>query len=84
MKHADAQTLEQLADLLTNVRQRIPPLKEKGTGVFYLKSTAFLHFHQDPKGIFADLKVQGEWERFPANDRQEWDVLLRSLDEQLM
>jgi hypothetical protein len=60
MKHADSDTLAQLAPLLIQVRQRVPSLKEKGMGKFYLKSSAFLHFHQDPAGLFADLKVDGD------------------------
>jgi hypothetical protein len=80
MKHADSTTLAKLAPLLEQVRQRIPPLKEKGEGRFYLKSTAFLHFHDDPSGIFADLKVQGDWQRYPVNHAADYLVLLQALD----
>ncbi|MBE9139630.1 hypothetical protein IQ254_20925 [Nodosilinea sp. LEGE 07088] len=83
MKHADSDTLAQLAPLLTQVRQRIPPLKEKGVGKFYLKSTAFLHFHQDSAGLFADLKVDGDWQRYPVNDLADYTLLLATLDLQL-
>jgi hypothetical protein len=53
MKHARAQTLQQLSDLLDQIRQR-KGLKEKKLGVFYRKSKSFLHFHEDPAGIFAE------------------------------
>ncbi len=32
-------------------------LAETGRGVFYLKSRAFLHFHEDVAGLFADLRA---------------------------
>jgi hypothetical protein len=80
MKHADSTTLAKLTPLLEQVRQRIPPLKEKGEGRFYLKSTAFLHFHDDPSGIFADLKVQGDWQRYPVNHATDYLALLQALD----
>ena len=41
-------------DLLAQLRA-LPGLTEKKRGVFYRKSRAFLHFHEDPKGMFADI-----------------------------
>jgi len=49
MKHATAETLAGFGDLLEQLR-RIPGLVEKRPGVFYRKSRAFLHFHEDPAG----------------------------------
>jgi hypothetical protein len=46
VKHAGAETIQRLAGLLTELRQR-PLLKEKTPGAFYVKSKAFLHFHED-------------------------------------
>lgn len=83
MKHANQETLAQLSPLLQQIRSRMPPLKEKGTGKFYRKSTAFLHFHDDPAGIFADLKVAGEWQRWPVNTDAECTALLAAIDQQL-
>jgi hypothetical protein len=37
---------------------------ERRPGVFYVKGKAFLHFHEDPAGIFADIKIGNDWERF--------------------
>ena len=31
-------------------------LVEKKRGVFYFRSRSFLHFHEDPKGMFADIR----------------------------
>ena len=55
MKHASPATLDALEPLLTELRT-LAGLKEKSRGVFYLKSRAFLHFHEDPKGLFADVR----------------------------
>jgi hypothetical protein len=54
MRHARDQDLDRIEDLLAQVRT-LPGLKEKKRGVFYLKSKGFLHFHEDPAGMFADL-----------------------------
>jgi hypothetical protein len=83
MKHANQDTLAQLSPLLERIRSRVPPLKERGPGKFYLKSVAFLHFHDDPAGIFADLKVNGDWERHPVNTEEEYAILLAAIDQQI-
>ncbi|THD54861.1 hypothetical protein [Phenylobacterium sp.] len=54
MRHARDEDLDRIEDLLAQVRT-LPGLLEKKRGVFYRKSRAFLHFHQDPKGMFADI-----------------------------
>jgi hypothetical protein len=61
MKHAGAETLRQLSDLLDQIRQR-HGLKEKKLGIFYCQSKSFLHFHEDPAGVFADISSGA---RFP-------------------
>ncbi len=50
MKHAGAEALDQLEGLLEQVRLRTQ-LTERKRGVFYRKSRAFLHFHEDPAGV---------------------------------
>lgn len=65
MKHAGAATLVSLGPLLEQIRQE-NLLRERTPGAFYLKSSGFLHFHEDPAGIFADLKIDGKFERFPV------------------
>lgn len=59
MKHAGSITLDALEPLLACLRG-IPGLKEKTRGVFYLKSRACLHFHEDPSGLWADLRPPGD------------------------
>ncbi len=55
MKHAGDLALDQLEGLLAELRA-LPGLAEKKRGVFYRSSRAFLHFHEDPKGLFADVR----------------------------
>lgn len=62
MKHASATTLRQIAGVLAELRA-LPGLKEKSPGAFYRNGSAFLHFHEDPGGLFADVKVEGDWMR---------------------
>ena len=54
MRHARDADLDRLEDLLADLRA-LPGLVEKTRGVFCRKSRSFLHFHQDPKGLFADI-----------------------------
>ena len=75
MKHADASALDQLEPLLSKLR-KCAGLKEKQRGVFYRKSKAFLHFHEDPAGLFADLRAGAGWERLPAGTRAEQAIVL--------
>ena len=82
MKHADAGSLAALSDLIENLRGR-SVLVEKRLGIFYTKGRAFLHFHQDPKGLFADLRHGGDWQRFPVNDPDECAALLVAVDREL-
>lgn len=55
MKHAGAAALDALEPLLAQVRA-LPGLVERSRGVFYRKGRAFLHFHEDPKGLFGDVR----------------------------
>ena len=56
MKHATAETLAAIAPLLSQLRE-CGQLVERSPGSFYFKSKAFLHFHVDPAGIYADVKL---------------------------
>ena len=54
---------EKLADLnaVLNVVRSWPGIKEKSPGVFYLKSTPFLHFHEKDGARWADAKDGKAW-----------------------
>lgn len=75
MKHAGESALNKLEELLVAVRG-YPGLKEKKRGTFYRKSTGFLHFHEDPAGLFADLRSSSGWKRYPVNTPAERETLL--------
>jgi hypothetical protein len=55
VKHAGPQTLARLADTLAALRA-LPGLTERKPGIFYRGNNAFVHFHEDPAGLFADIK----------------------------
>ena len=82
MKHAGPDTLDRLEPLLEKLRAR-PALREKSRGVFYLRSRAFLHFHEDPSGLFADARLADDFVRLPATTRAQQATLLERIDEQL-
>ena len=67
MRHAGQEALDRLEPLLAAVR-RLPGLKERSRGIFYKGATAFLHFHEDPAGLFADMKVGAAFERHDVSD----------------
>jgi hypothetical protein len=79
MKHAGRGALEALGDLLVNLRARTG-LVEKRPGIFYVKGRAYLHFHEDRAGLFADLRQGGDWQRFPVNSSDERAKLLEIID----
>ena len=57
MKHAGPETLAALAPLLARLRAQ-PALVERTPGCFYRGATAFLHFHEDAAGPFADVRLR--------------------------
>jgi hypothetical protein len=80
MKHAGPRALENLASILEALRAR-PALVEKRPGSFYLRSAAFLHFHEDPEGLFADLKEDRlRFTRYPVSTRAQQRALLARVD----
>jgi hypothetical protein len=79
VKHAGGAALETLAELLAEIRLR-DGLKEKKLGIFYRKSKSFLHFHEDPAGLFADLTVGDGFDRYKVNTPNERAKLLAAMD----
>ena len=79
MKHAGAAALKALSDLLDGLRSRTA-LVERRPEIFYVSGKAFLHFHEDPAGLFADLRPAGDWQRFPVNRPDERAELLAVID----
>jgi hypothetical protein len=79
MKHAGPSALDALSDLIAAIRAR-EGLKEPRPGVFYRKGKAWLHFHEDKAGLFADIRTGEEWERLRVSDSGERANLLALID----
>ena len=52
---------------------------EKTHGVFYFRSKAFLHFHEDPSGLHADVRLGADFSRFRVETAEERDALLERI-----
>jgi len=76
VKHATPESLDRLESLLTSLRE-MPELVERKRGTFYRRSRAFLHFHEDPAGLFADVRLSDDFERLDISSRSQQDELLR-------
>lgn len=75
MKHAGAASLAAIEPLLAELRA-LPGLTERKPGIFYKGAVAFLHFHEDPAGLFADLKEGRAFVRRPADSAAERRALI--------
>jgi len=84
MKHAGEQTLDALEALLVALRP-LPGMTEKKRGVFYRKSKAFLHFHEDPAGLFADLRAAAgdDFDRYDVSTEPQRTALVGIVEERL-
>jgi hypothetical protein len=80
MKHAGEAALAAIEPILMELR-RLEGIRERKPGVFYMKSSAFIHFHEDPAGIFADVRRDPEWLRLPVNTSSERRQLVRLVRE---
>ena len=75
MRHARGQALDDLQPLLEALRSA-SGLREKSRGVFYRGGTTFLHFHEDPTGLYADVRLNIDFERLRVNTEREQDALV--------
>ena len=75
VRHARAGDLDELESVLERLRA-IPGLTEKTRGVFYRRSRAYVHFHADPTGLFADLRVGDGFERYALDSPTAQDLLI--------
>lgn len=79
MRHARAAALDRLEPLLAELR-RVDGLTEKSRGVFYRGSRTWLHFHEDPAGLFADVRrADGEFDRLPVDRTEQWQTLVEQV-----
>jgi hypothetical protein len=70
VKHVSSTGLDQLDDLLRALRG-VDGLTEKNRGVFYRGSRAFLHFHEDEAGLYADVRLDADFDRFRVTTKAE-------------
>ena len=70
MKHATGPALDEIEGLL-NALRKYDKLAERRRGVFYLKRSAFVHFHEDAGGMFADIRLADGWKRFRVESAAE-------------
>ncbi len=62
MRHATQDDLDRLAALLAELR-KLRQLRERKRGYFSRGSRAFLHFHEDAGDFYADVKLDGVFQR---------------------
>lgn len=75
MKHASEETIEELEPFRRKLRA-VPGLVERRPGAFSRKSKAFLHFHEDPTGLYADVRLDDDFERVRVTTDAEQRELL--------
>jgi hypothetical protein len=80
VKHAGETALDRLEPLLTSLRA-MPELREKSRGTFYRGSRAFVHFHEDVTGLFADVRFGEEFERIDVTGAAKQRQLVRRVRE---
>jgi hypothetical protein len=74
--------LAKIAPLLAELRRRAV-LREGRPGHFFLGRQEILHFHDDPDGVFADLRLSDGFVRLRATSDAEQAELLGRIDERL-
>jgi hypothetical protein len=82
LRHATSETLEALGDLLNTLRG-IDGIVEKRPGAFSRGSRAFLHFHDDPTGYYADVRLGEDFDRFRVTTKREQQVLVTRIRAEL-
>lgn len=83
MRHARTEALDQLEDVLLSLRT-VAPLRERGRGIFYWRAKSFAHFHEDPAGLFADLRQGERFERYPVNTAAERQLFLAAVQQAIV
>ena len=72
-------TLEVLAPLLDVLRAH-PSLRELRLAAFLLNGREFLHFHEEPEGLFADVLLARGRVHMPVSSPAEQAALLEQID----
>jgi hypothetical protein len=56
--------------------RKLPGLVERSRGAFYRRSRAYLHFHEDPSGMYADVRTGEDFTRHRVQSAAERQVFL--------
>ena len=75
-------TLEALRPVLDVLRAH-PALHEVRPAEFYLDERSFVHFHEEPEGVFADVLLTKGRLHMPASSVAEQGELLERVDQVL-
>ena len=78
VRHAREGDLGPIEQLLDRIRD-LGGLTERKPGTFYQGSRAFLHFHVDDAGMFADVKVDGSFQRMRVSTIREQNRLVATV-----
>ena len=76
MRHARPTDLDAIELLLEELRE-VGGIVERKRGNFSRRSKAFLHFHADPAGIFADVREGDAFVRHRVSTRAEQRAFVR-------
>ena len=75
-------TLDCITPLLEVLRAH-PALREVRPTVFHLNGRDFLHFHDEPEGIRADVRLTKSFVRLPVSSSAEQLELLERIEQSL-
>jgi hypothetical protein len=79
MRHITPARLPDIEPLLGELRC-IDGLQERTPGIFYVRSRAFLHFHEDGDDIYADVRLDGDdFDRRRVTTRAEQRALVSAV-----
>jgi hypothetical protein len=78
VKHATPATIDALEPLRRQIA-KLDGLTERKPGLFTKAGRAYFHFHEDPQGIYADVRAGGDWDRYRVSTLAERRTLLRAL-----
>ena len=83
MRHITPSRLDDVEPLLERLRT-FDTLVERKRGVFYRRSRAFLHFHEDDAHVYADVRLDGDdFARMRVTTAAEQDQLVRAVNRAL-
>jgi hypothetical protein len=79
MRHITPGRLSDIDGLLVELRA-VDGLTERTPGIFYVRSRAFLHFHEDGDDIYADVRLDGvDFDRRRVTTRREQHSLVAAV-----